>query len=95
MKKDIHPILHEAVISCSCGAVLKTLSTEKDIRTEICSLCHPFYTGKKKMIDTTGRVDRFKKLTEKSAKKKEIARKAKGKEVTAKKKSLPNPKKNT
>jgi large subunit ribosomal protein L31 len=74
MKKDIHPKYHgKATITCSCGAVLITGSTQETMHVEICSQCHPFYTGKKKMIDTTGRVDRFKKLTEKAAGKKKAA----------------------
>lgn len=88
MKKDIHPKYFEkAEITCSCGATLVTGSTQENMHVEICSQCHPFYTGKKKMIDTTGRVDRFKKLSEKSAKKQEAAKatKAKKKEVTEKK----------
>lgn len=67
---------------------MKTYSTEQDIHTEICSHCHPFYTGKKKMMDTTGRVDRFKKLTEKAAEKREFAKKAQIKK-SAKKKVSP------
>lgn len=78
MKKDIHPKYYsDAQISCSCGNVIKTGSTVKEMKVEICSACHPFYTGKKKSMDTTGRVDRFKKLTEKTAQKKEAAKKAK------------------
>ena len=73
MKKDIHPkFFKEAEIVCSCGAVLITGSTEEKLSIEICSQCHPFYTGKKKTIDTTGRVDRFKKLAEKAAAKKVV-----------------------
>ncbi len=71
MKKTIHPTYHtKATITCSCGATLTTGSTQEEMNVEICSACHPFYTGKKKMIDTTGRVDRFKKLAEKAAAKK-------------------------
>lgn len=78
MKKDIHPKFYEkAEITCSCGAVLITGSTQEKMAVEICSQCHPFYTGKKKVIDTTGRVDRFKKLAEKAATKKEAIKKAK------------------
>ena len=67
MKPGIHPTYFtEAAIACSCGAALKTGSTVETMRTEICSQCHPFYTGKKKFIDATGRVDRFKKLSAKS-----------------------------
>jgi large subunit ribosomal protein L31 len=78
MKKDIHPEYYpDAEISCACGNVIKTGSTVKIMKVEICSACHPFYTGKKKMMDTTGRVDRFKKLAEKAAVKKEAVKKAK------------------
>lgn len=68
-------------ITCSCGAVLTTGSTQKDLSVEICSQCHPFYTGKKKMIDTTGRVDRFKKLAEKAAAAKKAPKKARAKKA--------------
>ena len=61
MKKDIHPKIHEAVIKCACGATFETKSTEKEIRVEICSSCHPFFTGKQKLLDTAGRIERFKK----------------------------------
>lgn len=66
MKVDIHPKYQAATITCACGAVLETASTVKEMAVEICSNCHPFYTGKKKVIDTTGRVDRFKKMAEKA-----------------------------
>lgn len=72
MKKEIHPKYYpEAKITCACGNVIKTGSTVENMSIEVCSACHPFYTGKKKTLDTTGRVDRFKKLSEKSAQKKE------------------------
>jgi len=61
MKKDIHPKIHEAVIKCACGATFETKSTEKEIHVEICSNCHPFFTGKQKFLDTAGRIERFKK----------------------------------
>ena len=68
MKPDIHPTYFKvATITCACGAVLHTGSTVETMKTEICSQCHPFYTGKKKFIDAPGRVDRFKKLSQKSA----------------------------
>jgi large subunit ribosomal protein L31 len=80
MKKDIHPKYHtDAKISCACGNVIKTGSTVEKMQVEICSACHPFYTGKKKLIDTTGRVDRFKKLAEKASEKKEASKKTKAK----------------
>lgn len=78
MKKDIHPKYYEAaVVTCSCGAVFKTGSTQEKMEIEICSQCHPLYTGKQKALDSTGRVDRFKKLTEKTAAKKDADKKAK------------------
>ena len=61
MKKDIQPKVYKATITCACGEVIKTRSTKGDIRVEVCSKCHPFYTGKTKLVDTGGRVDRFKK----------------------------------
>lgn len=61
MKKDIHPNYAETTITCACGNVINTRSTEKDIKVEICSACHPFFTGKQKLVDTAGRIDRFKK----------------------------------
>ena len=61
MKNGIHPDYYQTTISCACGNVIKTGSTEKDIRVEVCSKCHPFFTGKQKLVDTGGRVDRFKK----------------------------------
>ena len=61
MKKDTHPNYTLTKITCVCGNVIETGSTKKDIRVEICSKCHPFFTGKQKLVDTGGRVDRFKK----------------------------------
>ncbi|GAK61031.1 50S ribosomal protein L31 [Candidatus Vecturithrix granuli] len=62
MKKDIHPNYAETTITCACGSVLHVRSTKKDIKVELCSQCHPFYTGKKqKLIDAAGRVERFQK----------------------------------
>ena len=61
MKEGIHPKYEETTITCACGNVIKTRSTKKDIKVEICSKCHPFFTGKQKLVDTGGRVDRFKK----------------------------------
>ena len=59
MKKDIHPEVHEVEVHCACGHIFKTKSTKKDLRVEICSKCHPFFTGKQKIIDSAGRVERF------------------------------------
>jgi len=61
MKANIHPEYGEAVVRCACGETFTTGSTKKEIRVEICSKCHPFFTGKQKFVDTGGRVDRFKK----------------------------------
>jgi large subunit ribosomal protein L31 len=61
MKEGIHPVYEEATITCVCGNVIKTRSTKKEIKTEICSQCHPFMTGKQKIMDTAGRVERFNK----------------------------------
>ena len=64
MKEKIHPVYKEATITCTCGNVIKTRSTKQDIRVEVCSKCHPFYTGQQKLVDTAGRVDKFKKKVE-------------------------------
>ncbi len=61
MKENLHPEYHETTVTCACGNVINTRSTKKDVKVEICSKCHPFYTGKQKLIDTSGRVDMFKK----------------------------------
>ena len=62
MKSDIHPTYGEMTATCSCGNVIKTQSTlVKDIHIDVCSACHPFYTGKQKVMDTGGRIDRFNK----------------------------------
>ncbi len=61
MREGIHPNYEETTITCACGNVIKTKSTKKDIKVEICSKCHPFYTGKQKLVDTGGRIDKFKK----------------------------------
>jgi large subunit ribosomal protein L31 len=62
MKKDIHPTYHgQAQVKCACGNTFKVGSTLPNIEVEICSACHPFYTGEEKIIDTGGRVERFKK----------------------------------
>ncbi|MGP1455601.1 MAG: 50S ribosomal protein L31 [Treponema sp.] len=61
MKKGIHPNYDVTTITCACGNSIETSSTEKNIKVEICSACHPFFTGKQKLVDTAGRIDRFKK----------------------------------
>jgi len=67
MKSGIHPTYtHAAKVTCACGHTFTTGSTIEDIRVEVCSNCHPFYTGKQNLVDTAGRVDRFTKLVERS-----------------------------
>ena len=62
MKADIHPAYSEITVTCSCGNTFKTSSTAgKDLHIEVCSQCHPFYTGKQKTVDSGGRVDKFRK----------------------------------
>jgi large subunit ribosomal protein L31 len=62
MKPKIHPSYHDIAVTCSCGNTFQTRSTtSKDLHIEICSACHPFYTGKQKIIDTAGRVDKFRR----------------------------------
>ncbi|MGI6096738.1 MAG: 50S ribosomal protein L31 [Dethiobacteria bacterium] len=61
MKKDIHPQYGKAIVTCACGETFETGSTKKELRVEICSKCHPFFTGKQKFVDSGGRVERFKK----------------------------------
>ena len=61
MKQGIHPNYVECTITCACGNVIKTRSTKPEIHVEVCSKCHPFYTGKQKLVDTGGRVERFNK----------------------------------
>ncbi|HWR81861.1 MAG TPA: 50S ribosomal protein L31 [Candidatus Deferrimicrobium sp.] len=61
MKADVHPKYYETVITCACGATYPTRSTKKTISVEICANCHPFITGRQKLIDTAGRVERFRR----------------------------------
>ena len=61
MKKEVHPEYVETKIICACGNAIDTKSTVKDLHVEICSACHPFFTGKEKLVDTAGRVERFNK----------------------------------
>ena len=61
MKEGIHPMYNEVTVKCACGNSFLTRSTRKEIFTEICSACHPFFTGKQKLVDTAGRIERFKK----------------------------------
>ncbi len=61
MKPDVHPNYVPAKIICACGNVIETRSTKKEIHVELCAACHPFYTGKQKLVDSAGRVERFQK----------------------------------
>ena len=61
MKEGIHPNYHAAKIICACGSIIETRSTQPEIHVELCSACHPFYTGKQKLVDTAGRVERFRR----------------------------------
>ena len=81
MKKGIHPNYHkEAKVKCACGAQFLVGSTEPEIHVEICSACHPFFTGKQKLVDTAGRVDKFRAKVEAAEKAKEIKNKKTTKE---------------
>lgn len=68
MKDKIHPQYKETVISCACGETIRTRSTKQNIRLDICSKCHPFFTGKQKLVDSAGMVEKFKKRYEKTGK---------------------------
>ena len=61
MKEGIHPKYHKVLVTCACGNKFETCSTKAEIRLEMCSACHPFFTGKQKLIDTAGRIERFQK----------------------------------
>ncbi|HVO83127.1 MAG TPA: 50S ribosomal protein L31 [Syntrophobacteria bacterium] len=65
MKKDIHPTYHQSTVRCHCGNEFVSGSTKENISVEICSRCHPFYTGKQKLVDSAGRIERFLKKYEK------------------------------
>jgi large subunit ribosomal protein L31 len=106
MKEAIHPKYEESVVSCACGYTFKTRSTKHLIKLEICSNCHPFFTGKQKLIDTAGRVEKFQKrfaktqgktvVKKKTQKKAPVAKKITGKIFTTspkKAKAAPKPKK--
>ena len=68
MKTGIHPDYRETIVSCACGAKFQTRTTVGDMKVDICSSCHPFFTGTQKIVDTEGRVERFKKKYAKKAK---------------------------
>ncbi|NQV12895.1 MAG: 50S ribosomal protein L31 [Parcubacteria group bacterium] len=100
MKPKIHPKYGQATVTCACGNTFETGSTVDKINVEVCSMCHPFYTGKQKYVDTAGRVDRFKAMQDKAAKmsaakkpKKQDKKQAKGKKADKKKSGAAKPKK--
>ena len=68
MKTELHPTYEETTIPCACGNVIHTRSTRKNLRVEICSNCHPFFTGEKKFVDSTGRIERFQQRYKKNKK---------------------------
>ena len=61
MKKDLHPVQLNCAVTCACGNTFETKSVKNEIRVEICNECHPFFTGSERMVDTAGRIDKFKK----------------------------------
>jgi len=67
MKTEIHPQYQQVQVHCACGETFMTGSTKKELRVEICSKCHPFFTGKQKLVDSAGRIDRFQKKYAKKA----------------------------
>ena len=89
MKTDIHPAYVDCKVHCSCGNEFTTRSTVPQLRVELCSECHPFYTGKQKLVDTGGRVDRFQRRLEKS---KALQAPAKGSKAKAAPKAAPKAK---
>ncbi len=68
MKKGIHPEYFEALVTCACGNTFKTGSTKKILKTDVCSKCHPFFTGEQRIVDTAGQVERFMRKLERSQK---------------------------
>jgi large subunit ribosomal protein L31 len=88
MKEGIHPKYQECLVSCACGYSFTTRSTKPAIKLEICSNCHPFFTGKQKLIDTAGRVEKFQKRFAKTEGKTVVKKKAATKPAPAKKKNL-------
>lgn len=76
MKEGIHPEYKEATVTCVCGNTFTTQSTRQEIKVEICSQCHPFFTGKQKMVDTAGRVEKFRRKYENVTPAKKKAKKA-------------------
>jgi large subunit ribosomal protein L31 len=75
MRQGIHPDYVDAVVHCSCGNEFQTRATKPEIRVELCSQCHPFFTGRQKLVDTGGRVDRFQRRLQKTEERKGAAKK--------------------
>lgn len=67
MKEGIHPQYNEVIVSCACGNRFVTKSTKRELKLEICSQCHPFFTGKRRLVDTAGRIEKFQKKYKKDA----------------------------
>ncbi len=88
MKKGIHPVYNEVTVTCACGNTFKTHSTKKELKVEICSNCHPFFSGKQKFLDTAGRIEKFNRKYNKPAASAEPAA-AEGAEEEAKAKKAP------
>ena len=86
MKKDIHPKCHEVTVKCVCGNSFKTTSTSSKIDTDICSACHPFFTGTQKFVDTAGRIEKFQQRYAKKTATKTTAKKTTTKKVETTKK---------
>jgi len=94
MKKDTHPEYNaKAKVTCACGNTFTVGSTLKELKVEICSNCHPFYTGKQKLMDTAGRVDRFKRIAEQQSKVAATRKGKKAKKAKAAKKKVSQEKK--
>ncbi|MFH1073866.1 MAG: 50S ribosomal protein L31 [Candidatus Firestonebacteria bacterium] len=74
MKENIHPSYKETVITCTCGAVIKTRSTKPGQKIEVCSNCHPYYTGQQKFLDVAGRVEKFRKTFKKAGSPKPVVK---------------------
>lgn len=74
MKDSIHPQYNEVIVSCACGNKFVTKSTKSELKLEICSQCHPFFTGKRKLVDTAGRIEKFRKKYKKDEPVQEVAK---------------------
>jgi large subunit ribosomal protein L31 len=93
VKEGIHPKYHDVEVRCACGNTFKTRSTKPELHLEICSVCHPFFTGRQKLIDTEGRVERFNKKfgTQTSEQRRTAAKAAKATKTAATKRTRKSP----